>query len=222
MSLIVLCPTRGRPEKALETYEAFLETRGNPDSYTQMLFVVDEDDHSYDASAIPWQKYSHSGGMGAALNAAADQWALVHDVVGFIGDDHRFRTKGWDAEIENALEENGGGIAFGNDKARNDIPTQVFISSKIVMALGWMALPGATHLYLDNTWAALGNGAGCLIYLPDVIIEHMHPFFGKAQMDEGYARVNDASMYEHDLKVFQYWQEKDADHDIEIVREALG
>jgi hypothetical protein len=223
MSLIVICPSRGRPGKAREAFDSFEETRRSP--YSRMLFVVDQDDptrHEYN-QLVPVATYEHEGGgMGPPLNAAALDLAGGYDVLGFIGDDHRFRTEGWDLTIETALEERGGGFAYGNDLARSDIPTQVFISSRIVRKLGWMALPGAKHLYLDNTWAQLGHRSKSLIYLPSVVIEHLHPFYGKGAMDAGYQRVNAPSMYEHDRVVFEHWVVGHMDTDIALVREALG
>lgn len=191
-----------------------------------MVFVVDADDDrffDYVKQQVPIGTYKHEGGgMGPPLNAAIEDLAPKYDIVGFIGDDHRTRTKGWDEVVERCLTEHAG-FAFANDLIRNDIPTQVFVSSKIILALGWMSLPGAKHLYLDNTWATLGSGAGCLFYLPDVIIEHVHPLFGKGQWDEGYARVNAPTMYEHDSKVYGAWIESgQMEKDVATVRQALG
>jgi len=45
------------------------------------------------------------------------------------------------------------------------------------------------HMYLDDFWKRLGTDLGALAYLPDVVIEHVHPDAGKAQRDEGYTRV---------------------------------
>jgi hypothetical protein len=36
-----------------------------------------------------------------------------------------------------------------------------------------------------------------------VIIEHLHPAAGKAEMDEGYERVNQVKWYEEDLLTLQ-------------------
>lgn len=190
-----------------------------------MVFVVDGDDPTFSGyvkERLPIVSYEHEGGgMGPPLNAAILDMSKFYDITGFVGDDHRFRTAGWDTQIEQVLSERPG-FAFGNDLARNDIPTQVFVNSRIVMALGWMALPGAKHLYLDNTWAYLGGSISSLSYLPDVIIEHVHPFFGKGQMDEGYARVNQASMYEHDNAVFRQWMDSgQAAKDVETIRAVL-
>jgi hypothetical protein len=63
------------------------------------------------------------------------------------------------------------------------------MSSSIVQALGYFCPPGLIHMYLDNFWAELGRGANCLAYRGDVIIEHMHPLAGKAEVDAGYDEV---------------------------------
>jgi hypothetical protein len=66
-----------------------------------------------------------------------------------------------------------------------------------------MTFPGCIHLYFDNFVKQLGIDLSALIYLPDVIIEHLHPVAGKAEMDEGYARVNQPKWYEEDLLTLQ-------------------
>jgi hypothetical protein len=62
-------------------------------------------------------------------------------------------------------------------------------------------LPGG----FDDFWMDLGRRAGGLTYLPDVIIEHMHPHAGKAEHDDGYATNNSAETYDHDRRCFEAW-----------------
>ena len=190
-----------------------------------MSFIVDKDDPTFTQyEHLPMLSYDHEGGgMGPPLNAGALDVAPKCDIVGFVGDDHRFRSAGWDVHITNALKSIGGGIAFGDDLAqRQNLATQVFISSSVVMALGWMALPGAKHLYLDNTWMVLGQGMRHLVYVPAAVIEHMHPFFGKAAMDEGYERVNAPEVYSHDRLAFEAWTQGAMRQDVENAVRALG
>ena len=217
MSIIVITPSRNRPDRAAEGYDAFLKTRTMDSS--EMIFVVDEDDEDfmdYIKAGLPVVTYDHSGGgMGPPMNAAAIDQAPHYDIVGFLGDDHRFRTKGWDEAISEALV--AGGFAYGNDLIRSDIPTNVFITSDIVLELGWFCLPGAYHLYLDNTWADLGNMTDSLSYLPEVIIEHVHPTVGKTDVDAGYQRVNHPAMYQHDSQVYGKWCENQRAIDIERI-----
>ena len=73
----------------------------------------------------------------------------------------------------------------------------------LVNELRGMTFPGCIHLYFDNFVKQLGIDLKCLRYLPDVIIEHLHPVAGKAQMDEGYTRVNQPKWYKEDLLTLQ-------------------
>ena len=57
-----------------------------------------------------------------------------------------------------------------------------------------MVPPGMIHLYFDNFWLDFGRAMGKITYLPDVIIEHMHPAVGKAVLDAGYQEVNAPEM----------------------------
>jgi glycosyltransferase involved in cell wall biosynthesis len=225
--LVILCPSRGRPAAAREAYESFLSTKARDAS--EIMFVVDDDDPSrveYEGERFLHLTQSRPGNMVAALNDAA-LWAIERwspRYLGFIGDDHRFRTPGWDQFFVDLLEERGGGMVYGNDLNRvdGDIPTQIVMSTEIVSTLGWMGLPTCKHLYIDNAWRVIGDEAGMLFYMPDVVIEHLHPAFGKAEWDEGHQRVNARSMYDHDAEAFAAWVSGSAHDDVERVKKALG
>ena len=224
MSLLVFCPTRGRPAAAEAAWKSFVATKQL--ASTAMVFVVDDDDTADYSSSLPVMKVPSAGSMNGALQAAVDlQNASRHDIgyYGFIGDDHRFRTPGWDHRICSVLDTAGGGIAYGNDLYQGvALPTQVFVTATIVKQLGWFGLRGARHLYLDNAWKILGDAADCLYYLPDVIIEHLHPAIGKAEWDESYKRVNAPEMYEHDRVVYEAWLADGFQEDIKTVRRVLS
>jgi hypothetical protein len=120
-----------------------------------------------------------------------------------MGDDHIPRTFHWDREFEKALRGQTG-IVYGNDLLQGEnLPTAFVMTRDIVDALEGMTFPKCKHLYFDNFVKQLGIDLGVLKYLPDVIIEHLHPVAGKAEMDEGYARVNQPKWYEEDLLTLQ-------------------
>lgn len=233
MSLTVLCPTRGRPAAAAGAYASFRDTRALADS--QMFFVIDADDPEYthyhdspvDGQWLPTIQPSYirtRGGMTDPLNAALESFWTTSDIVGFVGDDHRFRTPGWDATFSDKLTEVGGGLAFANDGiwSQGEIPTQIFGSSIIWRTLGWMALPTARHLYLDNAWRVVGDALERLFFFPDVLIEHMHPTVGKGAWDQGYVDVNTPATYDADGQAFADWLNSgQANADVERVRQAL-
>lgn len=190
-----------------------------------MLLVVDDDDPELPGYAgLPVMVVPSPGNMATALNLSAMRSLDAARVLGFIGDDHRFRTPGWDRTFVSLLDQRGGGMVYGDDGFRvdGDIPTQIFISSSIVRALGWMALPGAKHLYLDNAWRVLGDSAGVLYYMPDIVVEHMHPAAGKGEWDAGHVAVNAKAVYDHDAAVFARWLEHGLEADVAKVKAAVG
>lgn len=220
MSITVLMPSRGREAQAREAYEAFVATKSLPD--TGMLIVLDEGEPGY--LGLPTVHYPNEGGMAGALNLAAMDIVErgFRGIVGFIGDDHRFRTPGWDYAIVAANGSARGGLVYGDDRIKGaDLPTAVFVDSRIVKALGWMALPGARHLYLDDTWRELGQRMGRLRYLPEVVIEHLHPTAGTAEWDEGYRRVNAPDLYQRDAAIYHDWIENSLADDAAKALEAV-
>lgn len=217
MSITVLCPSRGRPDALLAAAQSMAQTRRHGD--TRFLAILDADDAALDG-------YTHENvlydwivvnppekGMVAALNHAVTHHERAMggaSILGFIGDDHRFRTDGWDSVIGETLSKSPG-YAYGYDGFwhKGEIPTQIFISSLIVKALGYYALPDCHHLFVDNAWKEVAQATGTLHYLPQVYIEHLHPAIGKGQWDEGHVRVNSAEMYGHDGEAFKAWRESD-------------
>lgn len=229
--LVVIVPSRGRPVAAAELAQSFAETCTTGARLVLALDVTDPDLAAYhDALGTVPAAPGHTtyvvtvqnepGSMVGALNEAAAA-AAEGDwfAIGFAGDDHRPRTTGWDAAYLEALRELGTGLVYGNDLLQGEnLPTQCAMTSDIVRTLGWMAPPDLTHMYVDNWWLELGRRADCIRYLPDVVVEHMHPVAGKADWDEGHRRVNAPEMYERDHASFQQLMVREMPHAVMAVR----
>ena len=231
--LVVVVPSRGRPDAARELARTFA---GTCTAQTRLLFAVDMDDPAhgdyiigdYIAAVdldVPSARAAYVLGqdtttMVDALNqAAAVAVETGAFAVGFMGDDHRPRTVGWDRAYLDALHGLGTGIVYGNDLLQRErLATQCAMTSDIVRALGWMAPPPLTHLYVDNFWMSLGAALGRLRYLPDVVVEHCHPFAGTGQWDAGYQRVNAPALYERDRVAFEAYMAAGFDADVAKVR----
>lgn len=206
--MLYIVPSRGRPHVMDDFINAWSTTR----TLAHLLIVVDDDDPELNAYAkilhdqpdwVRWVRFcchkgaSGGGGFVRALNefAASPHTTKSHDVIGFMGDDHRPRTLGWDAMLEGPGRER---IVYGDDLLqRQNLPTAVAMPRRFIEALGFMAPPVLTHLYVDNYWAALGGQVG-LEYVPQAVIEHMHPVAGKADWDERYKAVNAGELYQRD------------------------
>lgn len=196
--LAVIVPTRGRPANAARLAQAFRETHALD---AVAVFVADWDDPELpgyrkllEEDQIPRLVVLDNGtgrGMTRALNYAARRYAELYEAVGFMGDDHLPRTAHWDSRVMGELDSLDPRIVYGNDLFQGAaLPTAVFMQSRMIRALGFMAPEVLRHLYVDNFWKELGERTGGLRYLDDVIIEHVHPAAGKTAMDDGYRRVN--------------------------------
>lgn len=194
----------------------------DPQTATSILFIVDADDSAlgrYQELSIPHAVIPRWLPMVQKLNRAAVQRAEQHFALGFMGDDHLPRTPGWNTMIVEQLKQLGTGIAYGNDLYQGErIPTQWFMTSDIVRALRRMVPAPVDHLYCDNAVLALGQGTGCIRYLSDVVIEHMHPVAGKASSDAGYQRVNSRRQYQRDSVLFNKWRRGTYAHDVRVVQ----
>lgn len=230
----MVVPSRGRPHTVAELAAAFRETCT---ADTALLFAVDMSDETWPDYERAAEQANPSGrgsvfairspstSMVEALNLGVrlvleNDWGA--EAIGFMGDDHRPRTRGFDRAYLDALAAKSG-IVYGDDLLqRENLPTQCAMSVTLVKALGHMAPPVLAHLYLDNYWLTLGRTAGCITYLPDVVVEHVHPVAGKAVWDEGYARVNGRSMYLRDREAFEAYWVANGDRDVVAARSLVS
>jgi hypothetical protein len=229
--LLVIVPTRGRPESVGRVIDAWEDT----DAFKQgavLAFLVDADDPAVDdyqgafelLEAPHMQASMHVMPAWLPLVPKLNRWAALlaehqHFALGFAGDDHLPRTKGWVAAYLAALRDLRTGIVYGNDGIQGQrLPTQWAMTSDIIRALGRMVPADVEHLYCDNAVKDLGEAAGCLRYLPDVLIEHMHPVAGKAPMDAGYARVNRREQYRKDRLAYEKWRDRGLPDQAAMVR----
>ncbi|HZL94490.1 MAG TPA: hypothetical protein VFB99_12620, partial [Vicinamibacterales bacterium] len=220
MSILALCPSRGRPKAAAETLVSFNATKRDRNS--RIVFIVDSDDPTLaDYPARFTHVVKPTGSMGGALRAA--QAEVIGDAtsVGMIGDDNRFRTPGWDVILDTHLTERIG-VAYGDDGFQHErLPTSWWVSRKLVDVFP-LAPPMLTHLYMDNWWKSLGEGAGCLRYFPDIDIEHLHPIAGKAPDDPTYRRGNSRVNINHDRDAFRRWERRERVNDVRRARSIIG
>jgi hypothetical protein len=233
-SVVVIIPSRGRPQRAWEAVQAARETAVLVS--TSIVLAVDADDPTLpEYRALRWH-YPYAAETALVVLAGEETGDLVRAtntvsmrvahadptaIIGNLGDDHVCRTPGWDKAVAEALAEPG--IAYGDDRFQGqELPTAPFISASIVLTLGWYALPSCRHLFVDNVWRDIGVQAGVLHYLPDVVIEHMHPLNGKGDWDPGYEKANGTETVERDKVSYLLWRRSGMADDIERVRQRLA
>lgn len=207
--LAVMVPTRSRPQNAARLEEAIYNTTRLK---TKVFFIVGSEDPAMEEylNALPAGSVFvfPDRGLVKALNWASSFLKEDYDCLVFMGDDHIPRTAGWDERYVNELYRLGTGMVYGNDLLQGEkIPTQIAMTSDIVDAVGHFGYPGFRHLCVDLAWKDLGEAINSISYMPDVIIEHLHPAAGKANVDDGYAFVNSSDMVAHDTEAYLFWKE---------------
>ena len=224
--LTIFVPTKGRPNQLRDFGDEF-------DRYltadTKLVLIFDEDDdylpHYISVNNDKWEYYVSpptKRGMVGALNQAYQYYERTNRLgyaVGFMGDDHRPRTPGWDESYLRELRRMGTGFVYGNDLFQYaEMPTQVAFTSDIAKALGYMCPPAFRHLCVDVVWREWGRAISRLTYLPDVIVEHMHPLAGKAVEDRNYRAVNSVLIAEHDSATYREYMDDQFYTDVDKIK----
>lgn len=177
--LLVIVPTRGRPQNIARLIDSVTMTC---QVKTHFVIGVDDDDPQLATYEAVMARAGDAGtmvtgprkGLTAWTNEIAMARAGDYRHLASFGDDHVPVTRGWDRLLIRGIARMGGtGFTYPWDGTREDIPEAVVMSSDIVTALGWMALPDLEHWYIDNVWADLGRGIKRIRHLRAIKVEHV-------------------------------------------------
>lgn len=228
----VLIPSRGRPENITRFMRAVENTGANVDVYVG----VDSDDPKINEY---WHVQTQH--IGLYINESEQRQRFgptLNRLVGFMlsdtladenyqyimwcGDDHVPRSAGWDKAYASKLDELQLGIVYGNDLVMGEnIATQLCMTRNIPIALGYAVPEGFTHLYIDNYFMELGRSVGKLVYMPEVVIQHMHPCAGTAQEDLTYREANSPENWTNDRIRFEKYLADELAGDTERLKHYL-
>ena len=222
--LAIIVPTRGRPQNV----ERLVKLNA---PYVDWYFCVDRGDDAADdyvrvTGGDEWlDGVTLIIGKPQRLVPWLNETSAVlaedgYDQIGFIGDDHLPRTEGWDQRIVDTLEQMGTGIVYTNDLLQGEkLPTVAFMTSDIITTLGYMAPPDLQHMYVDDFWLDIGRAIDRITYLDDVVIEHMHPLAGKANMDASYETT--AALFRTDGVAYAHYKAEQFSDDVARVEALL-
>jgi glycosyltransferase involved in cell wall biosynthesis len=209
MNTAIIVPSRNRPHNIVELQKALKDT----ESSSELFVIVDHDDETLEQYNQLENNFTEilcfeRGRKGVAdpLNAGARMLSELNRFHYFIymGDDHRPRTLHWDEVWRTNLDELGTGIVYGDDLFQSEgLPTAVGMTADIVKELNGMTPDSFVHLYVDDFWLRLGQDLNAIRYLPETVIEHLHPMTGKSEWDDSYRVTNSNESYSADLQVFK-------------------
>ena len=214
---MLLMASRSRPQNLARLLQSFKDTGVT----TSALIYLDQDDpclSSYIevmAGHDIWPMIGPRIGAGPAINKLFAR-ERNQPFYGIVADDLIPRTAQWDRILGDAAR---GGIAYGDDgfQGRN-LPTHPFLDGDLFRRIGWLTLPDCKHWFVDNAWRAIGEALNCLRYVPEVILEHMHPLAGKAEHDRSYEEST--AMAAGDQGRYAAWEKEELPYLLRRLREA--
>lgn len=187
MRFALLIPTRGRAESLARCVESAFDT-ADDSAQVDIWCYRDEDDGSYEGLDLP---VSWVTGPRITLSRT---WNVLDaasggDIVCHLGDDIIFRSPGWDSEVRGAFSRFADRIAFvyGRDGAQDaNLGTHGFVSRQWIDAVGYFCPPLFSHDYNDTWLNVVAELVGRRVFLPDLLMEHMHWIWGKSDHDQTY------------------------------------
>jgi len=188
----LILPTRERPTQARQALDSVARTADRP-RQLEVILYVDLDDvpsHGIEHPDLKVVKLirprAKMGAMTQACYAAsAGRYVML------LNDDVVCRTAGWDAAILARLEQYADDVAlvWGNDLFRGaTLPSHPILARTACAIMGGVCPQKYHRDYIDahiyDVFCALRRlGHDRLVYLPDVVFEHMHVEAGKAPFD---------------------------------------
>lgn len=173
--IAVLCPSRGRPDLALEAYKSVVSTSSSADVF--MPIEEDQQDAYSALYGLPRLSISVHGRSPATvrINDAARRASGYEVMCGFV-DDARFETPAWDAWTLETIRSFPGHIgvvmAHHNGDPGGGFP---FVSGRWVSAIGFMADPEMKQFCWDTATEIMGASTNVVYASQDQLsIYHRH------------------------------------------------
>jgi hypothetical protein len=193
MIIAICAPTRIRPNHAERLIRSALDCSDHPD-LLEFCFYCDDDDHATKNKLISLQaelpkqlKFV----VGPRI-IFSDMWNHCYklaqsDIIMMGSDDIVFRSKSWDTLITTEFDACPDKILFvhGDDlKQGKLLGTHGFLHRRWIETIGYFTPPYFTADYCDTWLTLVADSLDRRLYLPHLIIEHMHVSMKKAEMDD--------------------------------------
>jgi hypothetical protein len=153
-----MCPSRDRPKQLADMLRSCIQTAPKVD----VAVYLDDDQRTLygwvEQPGVPKQlkaKFGPRVGPVASINDLARSYP-GYDVYGFVLDDCRFGTVGWDKWVD----QHEGLFLVSPAKNTGSHGDMMFVSRSWMDALGWFAWPGCYHWGWDAIMASLAHAAG--------------------------------------------------------------
>ena len=222
MSLLIICPSRNRPEDLERLIESFVQTS----TVAHLVVRCDHDQKAlYDGIQLPDRvtiEYGPKIGPGGSINCSAyenmqmanerNQLTLrPYDAFCAAPDDAEFVTPGWDLYALESLQRFPGRIGVVSAAHNNgEFLNYPCVSKEWIQVLGWYAHPSIYHFCWDTMHELLGDATN-IVYAPrdKWLMEHK-------------GRTQNMVHYGQDCQFFLTWCVTERAKDVGKLRRALA
>lgn len=230
ISISILIPTLGRPQRLRDCIASIYDTAADPGA-VEVLARVD----SADPARVEYIKM-FDGVCGACRAFYVTGQGSYGRGIEFLrghargeilcagADDVQFRTQGWDDLVRAAFAARPDGllVAYANNGLGREKCEHFFTSKRWIALLGYMVRTEFRHFCVDAWVEELARGAGRLVFLREVVIEHLHKKYAKAPDDATYRLVRgDTRTSEADNALYAQLADLRAE-DLALLRGAVG
>lgn len=223
----VLVPSRGRPDWLARTIRTAYDTATHQ-RRVEFVIWIDEDDTD-DIDYAFKARFSGPQDLPDGLirilrgprtllsecwNRCAEQ--ARGEILMHAGDDITFNTPGWDQRVreEFAKLPDKIGLVFGDDLSTNfpDLATHGFLHRRWVETVGYFLPPLFSSDWNDVWISEVAKKVGRAVPMADVVIEHHHYTFGKAERDKTHAEREERGARDDVVGLYKRTQkEREAD-----------
>lgn len=208
LKISICIPSRGRPKQLKRMIDSALKSAANVNRI-EFLVYADNDDESmvnfsHKNTKVFWCEHRTISEMTNYLASKSDGSLIM-----YCADDVIFRSHAWDdlIEMKYLQSKQKTCLIHGDDLGQNSlkIATHGFISRELYELLGYI-LPELFKSDFCDTWITeICSKSGIRIFTQQLVIEHMHPAWGKADIDSTYRSTNKIQFLFNFLKFQIYW-----------------
>ncbi len=192
--------SRGRPENLKRFIKCWEETNGSTPVYVRLDSCDPEIENYKD---LNYRKeflvvIDSRARLGRAMNEMLEKFP-GEPWYGLLADDLIPQTEYWDLALVEAASSNY--IAQCNDLSRKPQNCcHPCIGGDLIRKVGWFALPECTHYCVELPWKELTKrNPEIFKYIPDVVVEHAHWRFDKAEFDNTYKELKTLKHPDHEI-----------------------
>lgn len=201
--IAILVPVLGRPANAAPLVESIRSTSAEKHSIVFLCSPGDDEEqaacHATDARVVVVDWEAGPGDFAKKINLGVRKTRSEFVLIG--ADDLRFHP-GWDTALITNADDTEAAVIGSNDLGNPEVVRKQKFSTHPLVRRSYIKEQGGTadqipgllvhegydHNYVDRELWDVADSRGLTSFALDAKIEHLHPHWGKSQMDDTYSK----------------------------------